>query len=378
MTPHPTTDLCYEFGDFVLDPLRRTLLHNNEARSLRPKAFQLLLVMVENHGQTFTRQRLVEAVWGNALVAEINFDVTLSAVRKALGESARKPGYIIKNPDGYCFLGEVREVGRMNQAGEPAGVRADSQNTESEDAISSARSAHTVHIWVSSCIYAGLYTAALVLEVAYQLDQFSAMVLRIAPITFVWITISSVAALTADRKLTFNGKTTGLTVSATIFLMAAALLFIVLRRYLPPEQITQSTIQSYPAQAAYLKDVSYFLALAFCFLIVPFHFIAAAEKELGPERHWQILELLNGDKLTAAPKGTFYPRFWALAVLLVVLAAISLVMTSHLLDHLRQGPYTNLFTQLVYVRAILYFGLGIECLIWYRRSIDELKRQCLD
>lgn len=33
--------------------------------------------------------------------------------------------------------------------------------------------------------------------------------------------------------------------------------------------------------------------------------------------------------------------------------SVSLVMTSHLLDHLKPGPYMNLFVQLVYLRGIL-------------------------
>ena len=31
----------------------------------------------------------------------------------------------------------------------------------------------------------------------------------------------------------------------------------------------------------------------------------------------------------------------------------------------------NLFTQLVYLRGILYFGLGIECLIWYYEALND-------
>lgn len=52
-------------------------------------------------------------------------------------------------------------------------------------------------------------------------------------------------------------------------------------------------------------------------------------------------------------------------------------MTSRLLDHLKPGPHMNLFTQLVYLRGIVYFVLGIESLIWYYRAIDEIKRECL-
>jgi hypothetical protein len=60
---------------------------------------------------------------------------------------------------------------------------------------------------------------------------------------------------------------------------------------------------------------------------------------------------------------------WVLVGFLVVLAIASLAMTAHLLDNLKFGPYSNLFTQLVYLRGILYFGLGIECLLWYRGAL---------
>ncbi len=376
MNPHQAAHICYEFDDFVLNPHRRSLTHNNEPRPLRPKAFQLLLVMVENHGDTISRERLVEAVWGNVLIAQINFDVTLTAVRKALGESARNPKYIIKKPDGYCFLENIRKVPEQSTGVELVGKET-ADAIARNHAVSSSPSSHYPHVWLSSTIYAALYAAALVLEVAYEFDGFSRMIWKTTPFIFAWIVCSSVFALMADQKLTLNGKRSGLAVSGAIFLTAAALSFMVLTRYLPSQQITQATIQAYPAQAAYLKDISYFLVIAFCFLIVPFHFIVAAERDLKSNRHRQIIGLLNGDELSTGPKGALYPRFWALALLLVVLAAFSLVMTSHLLDHLKPGPYSNLFTQLVYLRGVFYFGLGIECLIWYRRSIDEIKRQCV-
>ncbi len=36
----------------------------------------------------------------------------------------------------------------------------------------------------------------------------------------------------------------------------------------------------------------------------------------------------------------------------------------------------NLFTQLVFWRLLLFFGLGVEGLIWYSKSLDEIKREC--
>jgi hypothetical protein len=236
---------------------------------------------------------------------------------------------------------------------------------------------HFGHICVASLLYAALYATSLFLEVAYEFDRFSGMAWRVAPLILAWMTISSGAGLTADRALTSRGRAHGLATSVMIFLISAALLLLVLTYFLPAFPITQSTLQSYPAQAAYLKDTAYFLVVALGFLILPFHFIVAIERAIQGGDCDLVSRLLTGDKMSVSPSGTIYPRFWALVSLLVVLGAFSLVMTSRLLDHLKPSPYMNLFTQLVYLRGILYFGLGVECLIWYYQALNSAKRQCL-
>jgi len=88
------------------------------------------------------------------------------------------------------------------------------------------------------------------------------------------------------------------------------------------------------------------------------------------------LDVLNVKRLAVLPGGTIYPRFWALALLLLTFVGVSILMTAHLFDNLKAGLYRNLFTQLVYLRGILYFGLGIECLVWYYGALSDLKREC--
>jgi DNA-binding winged helix-turn-helix (wHTH) protein len=372
-----TDKTVYEFGDFRLDPFRRTLYLIDEPRSLTPTAFALLLVFVQNHGQTLTRTDLIKRVWADAIVTDNNFNVTLNAVRRALDESAKQPRYISKLPGGYRFIADVREIGSETNSVDPRVVGEEVSEQHTTGVPKDASSIHLPHVLLSCCLYAALYATSLFLEVAYEINRFEGMAWSTAPLIFAWITISSIVGLMADRKLTSKGKTGGLALSVATFFIAAALLFLVLKRFLPPFPVTQSSLQSYPAQAAYLKDVSYFLALAFCFLIVPFHFIATVDHAIQRGHHNQIFGLLAGNKLSASPTGTIYPRFWALASLLLVFAAFSLVMTARLLDNLKPGPYTNLFTQLVYLRGILYFGLGLECLLWYYQALSSAKSRCL-
>jgi hypothetical protein len=226
-------------------------------------------------------------------------------------------------------------------------------------------------------LYALLFPIALLLEVAYQWDHLGYTALRLTLPVFVWMLGASIVGLEFDKWLSFQGKRGGLLVSIFSFFAGAAILLGALSFFLPAIPITESTLQTYPAQAAYLKDMAYFLILAFFFMLLPFHFVVTAQRQIAMGKAPEILGLLIGNKRSLAPKGTVYPRLWALALLLIGFAAIAIALTAHLLDHLSYSAYMNLFTQLLYARGLVYFALGVECLIWYYVALEELKRQTL-
>ncbi len=98
----------YYFDDFRLDVSRRRLLRENEIVTLNPKAFDLLLVLVENSGLLLSKNDLFERVWQGQIVEESNLTVNMSAIRRALCESAKKPRYITTvSGEGYCFVADV-------------------------------------------------------------------------------------------------------------------------------------------------------------------------------------------------------------------------------------------------------------------------------
>jgi len=355
--------ILYEFDGFRLDPLRRSLRHGRESRSLTPKAFELLLVFVQNPGVILSKGELIKLVWSEAIVSDNNFNVTLNAARKALGESGGEHRYIIKVSDGYRFVADVRIV--------PIGT-----DPQSSSAARSFDRWHLLHIVVSSMLYAALYGSAVFLEVAYEFDRYRRSAFILAPIVLGWILFTSIAALVIDRKRIFRTKRNGLSIAILIFFIAGGVVFVGLTRFLPNLPITQMAFPAYPAQAAFLKDVAYFLVLALLFLIIPFHFVTAMEHEMEDGHGRSVLDTLMARKLAVPPSGTIYLRFGHLALVLMMFAVISIAMTAHLLDNLQPGIYRNLFTQLVYLRGILYFGLGIQCLAWYYSALVDLKRDC--
>src|SRR5262249_25695464 len=155
--------------------------------------------------------------------------------------------------------------------------------------------------------------------------------------------------------------------SGGIFLSAAAALFALLCLYLPSTPVTESVQQAYTAQAAYLKTIGYFIFLAFVFLLLPFHFVLVMQRELQAGRHRNALDLLTGGKMSVAPRGTFFLRFWLLVLLFAIVLGISLFLHHNLMDHLKPAPYMNLFSNLILVRLILYYAMAGECLAWYYR-----------
>lgn len=361
-----------EFDDFRLDPSKRILFRGDQLVSLTPRAFELLSTLVNSRGRTLSKECLIKAVWKGVFVDESNFHVTLHTVRRALGESGRAPNYIIKTVDGYSFTAPVKEISASDHSEALKTTAHDQAEEHDKDSksqiIEPTFKTHIVHVLFCCTIYAALYSVAVLLELAYQFDRFGATSLRIAPLVFTGVLISSLCALILDYRYATSARTSGLVVSSAIFLISAALLFMVLVKVLPNHPITSSNLQSYPAQAAYLKDELYFLLLAILFMTIPFHFIMVLEKETHDTKRAndpRVAREITCRKVT-------YPKPWILGVLLVVFALVSVAMTAHLIDNLIPGPYMNLFVSLVYLRGILYFGLGLECLLWYWNALKDL------
>jgi DNA-binding winged helix-turn-helix (wHTH) protein len=101
----------YEFGPYLLEPAECRLLRRGRVVSLTPKLFDLLLVLVQHNGHILKKEELLEAVWPDAVVEENNLSVSVSALRKALGEDSGASEYIETIPRrGYRFVARVREV----------------------------------------------------------------------------------------------------------------------------------------------------------------------------------------------------------------------------------------------------------------------------
>src|SRR6187431_1676467 len=110
------TNNFYEFGRFRLKADERVLLRGQEFVPLTPKAFDILLTLLENDGRIVNKDDLMKKVWPNTFVEEGNLTQNVSLLRKALGESANGPQFIETVPRrGYRFVAPVNRVAENGQ-----------------------------------------------------------------------------------------------------------------------------------------------------------------------------------------------------------------------------------------------------------------------
>jgi len=101
----------YGFDNFRLDVPNRELLRDGRAVALPAKAFDMLVVLIENGGRLVGKDDLFSRVWPDQIVEESNLTVQVSAIRKALGERKENPHYIVTVPGhGYRFTGNLMNL----------------------------------------------------------------------------------------------------------------------------------------------------------------------------------------------------------------------------------------------------------------------------
>jgi DNA-binding winged helix-turn-helix (wHTH) protein/tetratricopeptide (TPR) repeat protein len=100
----------YRFGLFEADPQNGRLLRQGEPVRLQDQPFQVLVVLLERHGELVTRDELRDRLWpSDTFVAfDKSLGVALTKVRAALGDDAGNPRFVETVPRrGYRFIAPV-------------------------------------------------------------------------------------------------------------------------------------------------------------------------------------------------------------------------------------------------------------------------------
>src|SRR5258708_5614261 len=116
--PQPTPRVIYEFGPFRLDFQRHAFTKSGQPVSLPPKAFDILVLLLDRRDTLVSKSDLLSQIWPNSFVEENNLAQHVSLLRKTLGEAHGNLRYIETIPRiGYRFVGEVRLVQNGHEHG---------------------------------------------------------------------------------------------------------------------------------------------------------------------------------------------------------------------------------------------------------------------
>jgi DNA-binding response OmpR family regulator len=107
MKSAPATDPIRR-GDLSIDPSRRLVISGDKEVPLTPLEFEILLTLARDPGVVFTREQLMDRVWGYQDYAGGRVvDSHVARIRRKLGEDGGEPKHIrTVHGVGYSFADE--------------------------------------------------------------------------------------------------------------------------------------------------------------------------------------------------------------------------------------------------------------------------------
>lgn len=103
-----TGNAVLQFGEFRLDVGTRELRRRGTPVHISPKAFDLLVYLLEQRPRALSKEELLDRVWPNTFIAEATLTSVIAEIREVLLDSARKPRFVrTVHRFGYAFSGAV-------------------------------------------------------------------------------------------------------------------------------------------------------------------------------------------------------------------------------------------------------------------------------
>jgi len=96
------------FLDFELVPAARRLRRGGQTVAIGGRAFDLLVLLASHAGEVLSKRALIQGVWRNTVVEEVNLRAQVVNLRKVLGGGGGCPWLVNVAGQGYCFTAPVR------------------------------------------------------------------------------------------------------------------------------------------------------------------------------------------------------------------------------------------------------------------------------
>src|SRR5215204_64672 len=109
--------VIYEFDDVKIECRNFQILKAGAARRITPRAFEVLLYLIENAGRVVGKQELFDRVWKESFVTDNALTRMVKEIRQVIGDDADAPRYIATVPKrGYRFIAPTNSTGGKTDA----------------------------------------------------------------------------------------------------------------------------------------------------------------------------------------------------------------------------------------------------------------------
>jgi DNA-binding winged helix-turn-helix (wHTH) protein len=100
--------MMVRFGEFTLDADLRRLHARSGGIHLSPKAFDLLVLLVQNRSRVMSKLELQQRLWPDTFVVDTNLASLIAEIRDALQDDAKEPRFIrTAHRVGYAFCADL-------------------------------------------------------------------------------------------------------------------------------------------------------------------------------------------------------------------------------------------------------------------------------
>jgi DNA-binding winged helix-turn-helix (wHTH) protein/TolB-like protein len=126
---------AYSFDDIVVEPRTCEVFKRGAAVALEPKAFNLLIFLIENRGRLVEKDEILDVVWKEASVTENSLASAIAKLRRMLGDDSKTAKYIQTiHTRGYRFIAEVEVKRSSGTNGSPRAEAAAGRNKDARSA----------------------------------------------------------------------------------------------------------------------------------------------------------------------------------------------------------------------------------------------------
>ena len=116
---------AYVFGNILIEPHHFRVLKSGQSVAIEPRAFDVLLFLIEHRDRVVEKQELFDRIWQQSFVTDSALAQEIKNIRRAIGDDRKSPRYIeTVRKHGYRFIAQVAQVPSGREAQEVKSTRA--------------------------------------------------------------------------------------------------------------------------------------------------------------------------------------------------------------------------------------------------------------